>query len=149
MRKKEAIARIKINRLLEKSGWRFFDDDNGKANIKLEVNLDNTDVSFKRVPIYIISEHGENIGNIKIRRESNKKGYPIIEEKRDGHLFESAKKDQWVIHSAPIRSLVCPSKFDQPLMNYLTSSSANVKNILFSGHPEKLFKNVCYDEKNL
>jgi type I restriction enzyme, R subunit len=33
---KEAKARIKINRLLEDSGWRFDDDKNGKANIQLE-----------------------------------------------------------------------------------------------------------------
>lgn len=33
---KEAKARIKINKLLEISGWRFFDDENGLANIVLE-----------------------------------------------------------------------------------------------------------------
>jgi type I restriction enzyme R subunit len=33
---KEASARIKINQLLEKSGWRFFATDKGKANIELE-----------------------------------------------------------------------------------------------------------------
>ena len=32
----EAKARIKINRLLEKAGWRFFDDEKGPANIALE-----------------------------------------------------------------------------------------------------------------
>ena len=32
----EAKARIKINRLLEKSGWRFFDTNEGPANITLE-----------------------------------------------------------------------------------------------------------------
>ena len=37
--KNEATARIKINRLLEQSGWRFFDDDNGPANIQLEPNV--------------------------------------------------------------------------------------------------------------
>lgn len=36
---KEATARIKINRLLEASGWRFFDDENGPANIVLEPNI--------------------------------------------------------------------------------------------------------------
>jgi type I restriction enzyme R subunit len=36
MAAKEAKARIKINKLLEESGWRFFDDANGKANIVLE-----------------------------------------------------------------------------------------------------------------
>ena len=37
--KKEAKARIKINKLLEKSGWRFFDENSGKANIQLEPNI--------------------------------------------------------------------------------------------------------------
>ena len=36
---KEAKARIKINRLLEESGWRFFDDKNGAANVVLESNV--------------------------------------------------------------------------------------------------------------
>ena len=33
---KEATARIKINKLLEAAGWRFFDDAAGPANIQLE-----------------------------------------------------------------------------------------------------------------
>lgn len=33
---KEATARIKINKLLEEAGWRFFDDEKGPANILLE-----------------------------------------------------------------------------------------------------------------
>ena len=36
---KEAQARIKINKLLEAAGWRFFDNDQGKANIALEPNV--------------------------------------------------------------------------------------------------------------
>ena len=36
MTAKEATARIKINRLLEAAGWRFFDDTNGPANVRLE-----------------------------------------------------------------------------------------------------------------
>ena len=34
--KNEAHARIKINKLLEEAGWRFFDNGKGKANILLE-----------------------------------------------------------------------------------------------------------------
>jgi type I restriction enzyme R subunit len=36
---KEAKARIRINELLQCSGWRFFDDENGPANIALEANV--------------------------------------------------------------------------------------------------------------
>ena len=39
MAEKEAKARIKINKLLEEAGWRFFDNDSGKANILLENNV--------------------------------------------------------------------------------------------------------------
>lgn len=39
MKKKEASARIKVNHLLEEAGWRFFDDENGPANIQLEPNV--------------------------------------------------------------------------------------------------------------
>ena len=43
---KEAKARIKINKLLEESGWRFFDSPQGKANISLEVNAKLTERSL-------------------------------------------------------------------------------------------------------
>ena len=36
---KEATARIKINKLLESAGWRFFDDGEGPANIRLEASV--------------------------------------------------------------------------------------------------------------
>ncbi len=39
MAAKEAKARIKINKLLEESGWRFFDHAGGKANVVLEPNV--------------------------------------------------------------------------------------------------------------
>src|SRR3989339_1006764 len=36
---KEAKARIKINNIHQESGWRFFDDEKGSANIVLENNV--------------------------------------------------------------------------------------------------------------
>ena len=36
---REAKARLKVNKLLEKAGWRFFDDKKGQANIQLEQNV--------------------------------------------------------------------------------------------------------------
>ncbi len=36
---KEATARIKINKLLENAGWRFFADEKGPANIQLEPSV--------------------------------------------------------------------------------------------------------------
>ena len=46
MRHKEATARIKINKLLEAAGWRFFPEGNAPANIRLEpsVTIKSTDL---------------------------------------------------------------------------------------------------------
>ena len=35
----EATARIRINTLLEKAGWRFFPDTHGPANVRLEESV--------------------------------------------------------------------------------------------------------------
>jgi type I restriction enzyme R subunit len=57
MKKNEATARIKINRLLESAGWRFFAEGNKSANIQLErgVTLKSDDVDtlgedFEKAP---------------------------------------------------------------------------------------------------
>lgn len=39
MSEKEATARIKINKLLESAGWRFFPDASGPANVRLEPSV--------------------------------------------------------------------------------------------------------------
>ncbi len=46
MAAKEATARIKINRLLEEAGWRFFDCGAGPANIVLEPNTKITETQI-------------------------------------------------------------------------------------------------------
>jgi type I restriction enzyme R subunit len=46
---KEAKARILINDLLRRSGWRFFDDESGPANVTLETH--ETHVKLKKKTI--------------------------------------------------------------------------------------------------
>jgi type I restriction enzyme R subunit len=55
---KEATARIKINRLLEEAGWRFFDDGNGLANVVLEPN-----VKLKAEDLYALGDDLEKAVN--------------------------------------------------------------------------------------
>ena len=57
MAEKEAKARIKINKLLEQAGWRFFDTSEGKANILLENNV--------RITVSYLNDIGEDFEKTK------------------------------------------------------------------------------------
>ena len=57
MSAKEAKARVKINKLLEAAGWRFFDDENGPANIQLEANVKITKKQY--------DDFGENFEKVR------------------------------------------------------------------------------------
>ena len=57
MSAKEAKARVKINKLLEAAGWRFFDDENGPANIQVEANVRITNKQY--------DDFGENFEKVK------------------------------------------------------------------------------------
>lgn len=54
---KEARARIKINELLKRAGWRFFDEGNARANIALEKGVKLTE--------YRIDDFGEDFEKTK------------------------------------------------------------------------------------
>ena len=82
MPSKEAKARIKINKLLEQAGWRFFDDENGKANIELENNVKITET--------ILDEFGEDF-------EKTKNGYTdflLLDENNFPLLVLEAKREE-------------------------------------------------------
>ena len=71
---KEAAARIKINKLLEAAGWRFFADAKGPANVQLEPSV--------KLTAQALDELGENFekaskGFIDFLL-LNEKGFPFI-----------------------------------------------------------------------
>jgi len=71
---KEAIARIKINKLLEAAGWRFFPEGNQPANICLEPSV--------KIKSSDLDEFGENFEKVEkgyidfLLLDSN--GFPLI-----------------------------------------------------------------------
>jgi type I restriction enzyme R subunit len=71
---KEAAARIKINKLLEAAGWRFFADGSAPANIQLEPS-----VTLKTEDLYALGENFEKAqkGFIDFLL-LNEKGFPFI-----------------------------------------------------------------------
>ncbi len=71
---KEAAARIKINKLLENAGWRFFADAEGPANIQLEPS-----VTVKTQDLDALGEDFEKAGKGSIDfLLLNEKGFPFI-----------------------------------------------------------------------
>ncbi|MFZ5482991.1 MAG: DEAD/DEAH box helicase family protein [Pseudomonadota bacterium] len=74
MAAKEAKARIKINKLLEESGWRFFDDLHGKANVVLEPN-----VKLTQAKVDALGENFETTSNGFIDfLLLDEQGYPLV-----------------------------------------------------------------------
>jgi type I restriction enzyme R subunit len=75
MAAKEAQARIKINKLLEEGGWRFFDDAHGKANIQLEANVkldslgDNFETTNGFVDFLLLDERGRPVVVLEAKSE--------------------------------------------------------------------------------
>lgn len=74
MQNKEARARIKINKLLEESGWKFFDSKSKRANIVLENQVKITET--------YLDEIGENFDKTKKGFVDflllDDKGFPLI-----------------------------------------------------------------------
>ena len=71
---KEATARIKINKLLESAGWRFFDDGDGPANIRLEAS-----VTLKKSDLDGLGEDFEKTGKGFVDfLLLDSKGFPLI-----------------------------------------------------------------------
>ncbi|HRY82712.1 MAG TPA: DEAD/DEAH box helicase family protein [Candidatus Moranbacteria bacterium] len=74
---KEASARIKINKLLEESGWRFEDDKKGKANIKLEPGVKYSELGddFEHeahgfIDFLLLDKDGRALVVVEAKRES-------------------------------------------------------------------------------
>jgi len=71
---KEATARIKINKLLDAAGWRFFPEDNAPANIRLEPS-----VTIKATDLDALGENFEKASKGFIDfLLLNEKGFPFI-----------------------------------------------------------------------
>lgn len=70
----EATARIRINNLLEKAGWRFFQEGDKPANIRLEPG-----VAIKRGDLEGLGADFENAGNGRVDfLLLDSRGFPLL-----------------------------------------------------------------------
>ncbi len=102
MRDKEAKARIKINRLLEEAGWRFFDDENGKANIALEnhIRFEELGDDFEKttrgfIDFLLLDEKGKPI----LVLEAKKAAIHPLAAKEQARNYAIAQKVNYIILS--------------------------------------------------
>ena len=79
---KEAKARIRINGLLQRAGWRFFDDENGPANIALEVN------------VRIRKKHVDEFGEDFEKTDSGFADYLLLDSKGSPYALLEAKSEK-------------------------------------------------------
>jgi len=125
MSNKEAQARIKINKLLEEAGWRFFDGADGSANISLENNI--------KISQQHIDESGDNY-------EKTKNGfvdYLLLDSKKFPVCVLEAKKED--IH--PLFAKEQARKYaDNQKVRFIILSNGNLHYFwdLQKGNPETI-----------
>ena len=103
----EATARIRINRLLEEAGWRFFDSEHGPANVCLEVGVKPTPAKLdalgddfehaKRGRIDFLLLDGD--GRPFIVLEAKREGLNPLTGKEQARKYARSKRCRFVILS--------------------------------------------------
>jgi type I restriction enzyme R subunit len=152
MSSKEASARIKINKLLEESGWRFQDDSNGGANIQLEAGVSihevgddyqNTRNGFidylllddKNFPLCVLEAKKESIHPLSAKEQA--RDYAI------GHNV------RFVILSNGNSHYLWDTEFGNPeMITEFPSQESLIHRSDYKPHPETLFGEVV-DESYL
>ena len=104
---KEAKARILINDLLQRAGWRFFDDETGAANITLEAKakirkktLDNLGNDFEKtangfVDYLLLDKQGFPIAVLEAKSEK----YDPLIGKEQARRYAQSQNVRFVILS--------------------------------------------------
>ena len=99
---KEAKARIKINKLLEESGWSFFDTDKSKATIKLEssIKMDDLGEDFEHskngfIDFLLVDENQNPILVLEAKKESL---HPLVG-KEQARNYATSQKVKFIILS--------------------------------------------------
>jgi len=131
--KNEAHARIKINKLLEEAGWRFFDSEKGKANILLENHVKITQNE--------IDAWGHDYENTKngsldfLLVDSNNKPVCVLEAKRESlHPLVAKEQARKYSHTIGARFVI----LSNGIVHYLWDTT--------KGNPKPIYKFPSPDE---
>jgi len=161
---KEAGARIKINKLLEEAGWRFFDEEGRKANIQLEKNvkisqhqLDDLGEDFEKIsqgyidyllldemnyPVIVLEAKRENKdpldGKEQARRYAKAQGarYIILSNGNIHYLWDLERGNPSVIIKFPTPQSIKHIRNVKPNPLKLINEQVNEDYILLCQNPE-------------
>jgi len=144
---KEAKARIRINKLLEEAGWRFFDTAEGRANIILETNvkitkqaLNDLGEDFEKtkngyVDFLLLDEQGFPL----VVLEAKKEGKNPLDAKEQARKYARSLNVRFVILSNGNLHYFWDIEFGNPhlITTFPTSSSIKYKKS-FKPNPNNL-----------
>lgn len=159
MPQQEAQARIKINKLLEESGWRFEDSDDGKANIILEsrVRLSDLGDDFENAPngyidfllldkdqnpLVVLEAKRETINPLSAKEQArnyarNKNARFIILSNGESHYFwDTNGGNPEIITRFPTQESISQYKEYQPIPEEFEKISIDENFIIESQRPD-------------
>lgn len=115
MSKKEAAARLKINKLLEEAGWRLVDGDDGRANVDVETRLNpdeytnlhaaGEDFEYARggfIDYLLLDENQKPIAVLEAKRES----IPPLSAKEQARKYEKRNPRIELINQQELQGLL-------------------------------------------
>lgn len=146
----EATARIKINKLLEESGWRFFDNAEGKANISLEssVKYDDLGDDFEKakggkIDFLLLDERGKPLVVLEAKKES----IEPLEAKEQARRYAVSNKVNYVILSnGNIHYFWNIEKGNPELITNFPRPKSLQNFTEFSPNPERLYNEQVNDD---
>ncbi|MCZ8284413.1 MAG: DEAD/DEAH box helicase family protein, partial [Bacteroidia bacterium] len=150
MNKKEAQARIKINKLLEEAGWRFFDNEHGKATVKLESSIKMEDLgedfqhSKNGFIDFLLTDESQNP---LIVLEAKKESLNPLTGKEQARNYAISQKVNYVILSNGTIHYLWDIERGNPELIQAFPSLESIKNYYqFNPEPRKLIDEVISDD---
>ncbi|MBX3241855.1 MAG: DEAD/DEAH box helicase family protein [Chitinophagaceae bacterium] len=150
MAEKEAKARIKINKLLEEAGWRFFDNEQGKATIKLEssIRMDDLGEDFENskngfIDFLLVDENQNPVLVLEAKKESLN---PLVG-KEQARNYAKSQKVKFIILSNGTLHYLWNVESGNPEQIQVFPTLESIKQYYdFNPEPQKLIDEVVNDD---
>ncbi len=147
---KEAKARIKINKLLEESGWNFFDTDKGKATIKLEssIKMDDLGEDFEHskngfIDFLLVDENQNPILVLEAKKESLN---PLVVKEQSRNYAKSQKVKFIILSNGTLHYLWNIETGNPEQIQVFPTLESIKKYYQFNPDPSKLVSEVVNDD---